>query len=683
MNRKFPLWMPLIVVVLLVSTACRVSLPSDLSQTGQPAQPTSVLPNLAENGLPGSAEGPVLLRGSLRYTNEFVTETYYVEHAVALIDLTGFVLRDKEWELPVKSQVLGYMDLNPEANSATFILSLPALPLGEFNDVDQDLAAEKGVQVFAVAYSPNLIDGPFSEGDDRSLGWPSYFASIKADPENQDEITGGRLVVWAPDDQQSFPSGFGADGLLFTADDPSAPLPAGYSVIDLDQNPFKIMRDREVDLVLYEPADVAIKDFSAMSYSQAFDTMFETVKKEYAFTDVPGKAPNWDALYSQISPLVKEAERQRSPKAYYDALRLFTYAFKDGHVNVSAEGLTSQAYSQSAAYGYGFAARELDDGRVIVVFVTPGGPAAQAGLQVGDQLQQIGGQPVSTAIGQVQPFTAPFSTDFGLRYEQVRYLSRAPEGTPTTLVWRTASGAQRSAALTAVVDFDGFNATSPFSNYDPNALPVDFRILESNLGYVRVNSNYDDLNLLLRLFERALQTFELNEVEGVIIDMRLNFGGAPLGLAGYLTGEEIPLGQKEYYSDVTGKFEPDGLPDKVLPSRKQFRFNSLALLVDQTCFSACEIEAYAFSQVPGILVIGQYPTAGVEAEVSRGQFTLPGGIELQVPTGRFLLPDGSVFLEGVGVQPALRVPIDETSVLSGEDVVLQTAEQSLLNINGQ
>jgi len=682
MNRKFTLWM-LIILVLLVSTACRVSLPDTLTQTNQLPQPTSVLPNLPAAGLPGASEGPLLLRGSLSYTNDFVTETYYVEHAVALADLTGFVLRDKEWELPVKSQVLGFMDLNADANSATYILSLPALPLGEFNDVDQDLAAEQGVQVFAVTYSPNLIDGPYSEGDDRSLGWPSYFASVKTDPENQDEVTGGRLLVWSPDDQQSFPSGFGADGLLFTADDPASPLPAGYSVIDLDQNPFTIIREREVDLNLYEPADVALKDFSDLTYSQAFDKMFETVKKEYAFTNISGKAPEWDALYAQIAPLVKDAENQRSLSAYYDALRQFTYAFQDGHVNISAEGLTSQAYSQAAAFGYGFAARELDDGRVIVVFITPGGPAAQAGLQIGDQLLEIGGQPVDEAIRQVQPFTGPFSTDFGLRYEQVRFLTRAPQGARTTLTWRAASGAQRSAELISAVDFDGFNATSPFTNYDPNALPVDFRILDSNLGYVRVNSNYDDLNLLLRLFERALQTFELNEVEGVIIDMRLNFGGAPLGLAGYLYDEEILLGQKEYYSDVTGQFEPDGLPDKVYPSRRQFRFNRLALLVDQTCYSACEIESYAFSQVPDMLVIGQYPTAGVEAEVSRGQFTLPGGIELQVPTGRFVLPDGSIFLEGVGVQPTLDVPIDEASVLSGEDVVLQAAEEALLNSDGQ
>jgi hypothetical protein len=40
--------------------------------------------------------GPVRITGTMKYTNEFVTETYYVEHAVMLTDMTGFVQRDQE-----------------------------------------------------------------------------------------------------------------------------------------------------------------------------------------------------------------------------------------------------------------------------------------------------------------------------------------------------------------------------------------------------------------------------------------------------------------------------------------------------------------------------------------------------------------------------------------------------------
>jgi C-terminal processing protease CtpA/Prc len=56
---------------------------------------------------------------------------------------------------------------------------------------------------------------------------------------------------------------------------------------------------------------------------------------------------------------------------------------------------------------------------------------------------------------------------------------------------------------------------------------------------------------------------------------------------------------------------------------------------------------------------------------------LPEGISFQVPTGRFVLPNGEIFLEGKGVQPTVRVPIDEASVLGDDDVVLQRAIQEL------
>ena len=95
------------------------------------------------------------------------------------------------------------------------------------------------------------------------------------------------------------------------------------------------------------------------------------------------------------------------------------------------------------------------------------------------------------------------------------------------------------------------------------------------------------------------------------------------------------------------------------------------MLVGPGCASACELEAYGFSQLPETVVVGQYPTSGTEEEVSRGQFKLPEGLTLQVPTGRFVLPDGSIFLEGKGVQPTERVPVDEKTALSARDPVLQ------------
>ena len=291
-----------------------------------------LLPSKASRLPSGEAvpDGVALVTGKFEYTNDFVVETYYVEHAVGLLDMTGFVLRDKEWELPVESQVLGYMKLDAENNSATFHLALPMVPEGVFNDVDQDAKKEQGLQVFAVGYNPNLTGGVFSEGDDRSLGWPAYLASVKTDSENQDEVTGGKVVIWAADSKQEFPSGFGEDGLLFTKDDPVMTVPSGYSVVDLDQKPFKLLRDKVTEVTLYEPSDVAVKDFSKLSYTEAFDKMFEIVRKEYAFNGIAGKQPDWDAVYAELAPKVANAQEARDPYAYYLAMRDLMNGLRDG-----------------------------------------------------------------------------------------------------------------------------------------------------------------------------------------------------------------------------------------------------------------------------------------------------------------------------------------------------------------
>ena len=635
-----------------------------------------LLPSKASRLPSGEAvpDGVALVTGKFEYTNDFVVETYYVEHAVGLLDMTGFVLRDKEWELPVESQVLGYMKLDAENNSATFHLALPMVPEGVFNDVDQDAKKEQGLQVFAVGYNPNLTGGVFSEGDDRSLGWPAYLASVKTDSENQDEVTGGKVAIWAADSKQEFPSGFGEDGLLFTKDDPVMTVPSGYSVVDLDQKPFKLLRDKVTEVTLYEPSDVAVKDFSKLSYTEAFDKMFEIVRKEYAFNGIAGKQPDWDAVYAELAPKVANAQEARDPYAYYLAMRDLMMKFNDGHVGLGGGDFDNQYNEGSILGGWGFAVKELDDKKVVVVYVLPGGPAEQTGMKVGAELIKYNGDPVQTALAKVKPFQ-PQSTDFGLRNEQTNFLTRGVIGQNVNIEFKNpGQTASKTVQMTSTYEMDSLFAVYLGGPLDQNVLPAEYKFFpDSGVGYIKLNSNYDDLGLVIRVVNRALKTFQDAGAAGIVIDMRLNFGGSPLGLAGFLYDENIPLGQLEYYSDKTGKFEPDGPRDKVFPNVEQYRYDKMVLLVDQFCFSACEIEAYGFSQVPGMVVMGQFPTAGVEGETARGEFLLPEGLEFGVPTGRFTQPDGSIFLEGQGVQPTIRIPVDATSELSGQDVVLQKA----------
>jgi hypothetical protein len=254
-------------------------------------------------------------------------------------------------------------------------------------------------------------------------------------------------------------------------------------------------------------------------------------------------------------------------------------------------------------------------------------------------------------------------------------------GVEATVTFANPGGSPETATLISVAERDSFRVTSIFANAPTPTYPVEFQVLDSGIGYIRMNSNYDDLGLIVRLFEYALKQFTAGGITNLIIDMRYNSGGAPLGLAGLFYDQEILLGQLEYFSETTGQFEPEGLPDKVLPNRVQYPFEKIAILVGPACASACELEAYGFAQVPGAAVVGMYPSAGVEAEVARGQYQLPEGISVQIPTGRFVNPDGSLFLEGAGVVPTVKVPITEKTVLTAEDVVLSAAMDAVLGVD--
>ena len=646
------------------------------------AAPTSAPPPTSvSKPVSAAPQGPVKITGTFTYTNSIIT-TYFREQAVALMDMHGFVARDLEWEIPIEGQTLGFLDLNADKKEGAYFIDLPARPEGTFNDVDNNGKTDSGVQILAVSYSPNLTGGPFSEGDDRSFGWPTYLASVKADSENKDEIIGGKLVVWAPDDKQQFPTGFGADGRLFTADDPVGPIPAGYSVVDLDQKPFAMSQEAEPALELYEPKEAAIKDYSQMSYTEAFDALFKSVSTNWAFNGVESKKVDWDALYKDLQPRVAEAEKNEEALAFYQALHDFALAIPDGHTGLGDSGnLGNTDFAQKTDGGYGFAIRELDDGRVIVIYVLAGGPAEKAGIAVGAEVTEFDGEPAKDAIGKVTPYAGPFSMESSKRYQQARYLLRTVVGTEATVTFTNPGGKPQTATLTAVAERDSFRRTSIFFGAPSNSNnPVEWRVLDSGSGYISINSYFDDLSLIVTLFERALTQFTAAGVSNLIIDLRFNGGGNPLGLAGFLTDKEIPLGQQESYSEETDKFEPVGVRGKVLPNTEQYQFDKIAVLVSPACASACEQEAYSFSQAPNAIVVGTHPSGGIFADVLRGQYELPEGISLQIPTERFTQPDGSLFLEGTGVVPTVKVPVTEATVLTTDDVVLRAAEDALFGV---
>ena len=614
---------------------------------------------------------PVFITGEIPYTSPFFLNTISAPF-VMLEDQAGFYHRDRLFQFPLVGQAIGPVEVHPDG-TITYSLSLPSIPQSTTLDVDNDDEQDTGVQIFGIAYWSNTWGGPFLEERDGS-GWSNAYTSTITDPDRDDEITGGTLVVWAPDDEQGFPTGFGEDGLLFTSDDPVAPITAGYSIIDLDQEPFLVYKNARPEIDLFEGPG-AVNDYSSMTYSEAFDALFQKVSQEYPFTEE--KQINWDNLYQTYTKEIADAGEEID---FYLALRDFAFSIPDAHISLS---FYPEIFYEERGGGFGLVAKELSDGRVIVAQVIPDTPADDEGIQVGAEISSWDGQPISEAIASVIPDFGPYSTSHHERQEQVAFLTRVPPGDSVNLTYQNPEQTEPvEASLTSVPEYETFFASLSVFQRDELALPIEGKILpDSGLGYLRVNTFSDDYNLLASSWNHFIQNLQENEIPGLIIDLRNNSGGSgniANDFAGYFFDQEIPLYEGYYYSDESGNFESDGVPTSIKPAPLYYA-GPIAVLVSSNCVSACEGFAYALTQLDRSLVVGHYPTAGAFGEVGRGQYILPGELSMQFPTGRPVSPQGEVVIEGQGVVPDIVVPVTEESVLDDTDVILETAVSELLD----
>lgn len=643
----------------------------------RPTQSATSTPLPAIPVPPGEAhpDEPVFITGRIPFTSPFFMSGI-AEPFVLLEDEAGFVVRDREFEFPLVGQAIGPAELVSEG-VLEYSLALPAIPQGTFVDVDNDDQDDIGVQVFAVAYWSNTWGGPFLELRD-GRGWSTAYASTITDAERDYEIVGGTLIVWAPDDAQSFPTGFGPDGLLFTEDDPVGAIPAGYNLIDLDEEPFRVYKEARPQLDLIE-GESAVNDYSGMSYQDAFDALFEKVSREYPFT--VEKDVVWGALYDEFAPLIADA---RNAEDFYRALRDFTWAIPDTHIGMTIDG---QVFYRELGGGFGLILVELSDGRVIVTAVLPDTPAEDAGIEVGAEIIEWDEKPVGEAISAVVPYFGPYSTEHHRRIEQVRFLTRVPPDTRVTVVFKDPGDDEpEEVRMRAQDEYDSLFYDDPTVPLDELRLPLEGEVLDdSGLGYIRLTTFSGDYNLMARLWEHYVNELVENNVPGLIIDLRTNFGGSgglALDFAGYFFDEEITLSRRSYYNDMTGEFEYLLVPSRIEPAPMLYD-QPIALLVGPNCISACEGFAYAVSYGGRAIVVGHYPTAGAFGEVGLGQYQLPGGLALQFPTGRPETPDGKLLIEGVGIVPDIVVPVTEDSALGRIDAVLEAAIEALLDEIGR
>jgi len=637
--------------------------------------------SLAQDEAPPPADivndegGPVSITGAVAYTNPYFTMGVAAP-LVILEDQAGFVDRNERFLMPLASQTLGQITSDFFTSPFSYSIALPIEPQGTLRDVDQDEEEEMGVQIFAIAYWTNTFGDPFLE--ERDLyggGWSTAYAStrVSEDADTEREIVGGKFLLYAQDDTQGFPSGFGEDGLLFTTDDPIVTLPQGYTIVDMDTDPFTFDRSRNPVIDLIEPEGTALVDLSGESYPDAFNQFVDILAKEYAFTEY--KEIDWEAKREEFLPLFQEAADNQDSQAYLRALRDFAWSIPDGHVSGP---FLPDDFSFATAGGIGIAIRELDDSRVIANFVLAGSEAEAAGIAPGTEILAFNDIPIGAVVNDAVAWSGPFSTVHFERLQKLRYATRfSADVEKVAVTFLDESGEEITAELTVSSERASFNFSSFNVGRTGFELPVEYKFLpESGYAYVKINSFSDNDLLSIQLWERLMRTLNERDVPGLIIDMRQNSDGSGFladQMAAYFFDEPFTLGNTGRYDKSRDEFYFDPRTEDVyyLPADELRYGGEVAVLIGPNCNSACEFFTYDMTIDDRAAVVGQYPTAGLGGSVK--SILLPENEQFQYTGGRAVDVNGEIHIEGKGVPPTVAVPVNEETLLTTDDVILNTA----------
>jgi C-terminal processing protease CtpA/Prc len=619
--------------------------------------------------------GAVFIRGEAKYTFPYF-RMFLPRPFVVLYDITGAVVdRNIDFYPAPSSQAFGTITTDPFTSPFQYEIALPARPNGERRDVDNDGEEDQGVMIFSLVVASNTWGDPFLEERDNFVAGILNSALISTDIDSFLEVEGGTLLIYASDEKQGFPAGYGDDDLLFTDDDPVVRVPQGYTLVDLsNRESFVFNRAAEPEVALLEAEDAELDDFSDLSYVEAFDAMIELLRREYAFTEY--KAIDWESILEVYRPRIEAAQQENDLESFREALAEIALSIPDGHVSGPVD---FDIFRTEVSGGLGLALRELDDGRVVVSYLVAGGPAELAGVKPRAEILEVNGKPIREALEETRLWSSA-STPHSRRLEQLTYVVRFPIDTEVELTFRNPGDDEiRTAEITSVFDSEGFeNSGYQVTGEDPvpGEMPVEYVIREDGFAYVKIYSFTDDLPLIVSLWERFIEEITALGVMGVVIDMRENGGGSGfLGdqLPAYFFDEAYVIGNTARYSEARGGFviNPQEQDKFILPPNNLYYDGPVAVIISPNCASACESFAWAMTVNNRAAIVGNYPTAGLGGSVV--PIALPDDTTFNYTNTRSLDAEGNISIEGIGVLPTVRVPVTEETLFSDEDALLNAA----------
>ncbi len=448
-------------------------------------------------------------------------------------------------------------------------------------------------------------------------------------------------------------------------------------------------------------------DYTQMTWSEAFDALHTQFSAAYAFTE--WKGIDWEAMKAVTRPKIVLAEADGDEIAFATALREYIFFVPDGHVSMSGGEIVDLLTTKNEC-SFGMAIMGLDDGRVVAYVVTQGGPAAEAGIEVGDEIVLWDGRPITEALTAqsilwTYSLNPPATNEHRLLKQYQRLVIR-PEGSQSAVTFRKDGGGGDQTVTLTTTDDGGeiLKKSSLWKKVDIDNL-VHHRLLPSGYGYlflgalvdvVAYQEGLDPLTPIYDKFKEAIEFFTDHGVPGVIVDLRANMGGSDYlaaELSGFFYQSPAFYEYQNFYNDITGKFENVLLDDEneiigrnaalnISPQTPHYE-GPVIVIVNPLTISSGEGVAMAIQNLLQGQVLGFWGTNG-SFGMTGGEATMPGDHKVHFPYGQSLNSNETAQLDsrnGVGgVHPDIAVPKilgNMVAYSNGEDVELDYAVRTL------
>lgn len=278
------------------------------------------------------------------------------------------------------------------------------------------------------------------------------------------------------------------------------------------------------------------------------------------------------------------------------------------------KSLKEMGYDKGGA-GFFLDDQKDESGRFVVIETLPGFPMEKSGIQTGDRVIMIDGDPVKN-----------------ISYKEIADLIRGPIGTDVSITFERPG------------DKKVRTCTINRRWLAPNFKSIESELINNKILYMRIKFMGENLE---REFLRILKSYEEKGIKRILLDLRNNGGKLEGGrdFAGFF----LPQGTILYSVIKRNGSEVIRSHGKQLPDLP------MVILVNKKTGSPSELFAGILQEYKKAIIVGTEPSWNENIDES---FTLPDGSTCTITTGYYLLPKGKVLMSKNGIKPDVIVNQD-------------------------